>query len=66
MPREDSSRCINPSLSTRAAADASQTALEITLQSDNLVVSDSIDIQVKGIASKTINWTVNIQTTEAG
>ena len=49
-----------------AAADASQTALEITLQSDNLVVSDSIDIQVKGIASKTINWTVNIQTTEAG
>ena len=49
-----------------AAADMSQTGLEITVQADNSTVSDSIDIQVKGIASKTIRWTVNVQTTEAG
>ena len=49
-----------------AAADTSQTGLEITVQVDNSTVSDSIDIRVKGILSKTINWTVNVQTTEAG
>jgi hypothetical protein len=49
-----------------AAADTSQTGLEITVQADNSTVADSIDIQVKGIASKTIRWTVNVQTTEAG
>ena len=49
-----------------AAADTSQTGLEITVQADNSTVSDSIDIRVKGILSKTINWTVNVQTTEAG
>jgi len=49
-----------------AASDTNQTGLEITLQADNATVSDSIDISVKGLASKTINWTVNVQTTEAG
>lgn len=49
-----------------AAADTTQTGLEITVQSDNVTVSDSIDIRVKGIALKTINWTVSVQTTEAG
>jgi len=49
-----------------AAADTAQTTLEITVQSDNVTISDSIDIQVKGLASKTINWTVSVQTTEAG
>ena len=48
-----------------AAADNGQTALEITVQVDN-VISDSIDIRVKGLTGKTINWVVNIQTTEAG
>ena len=49
-----------------AAADNNQTGLQITIQADNSTVSDSIDISVTGIASKTINWTVNVQTTEAG
>jgi len=49
-----------------AAADTAQTTLEVTVQSDNVTISDSIDIQVKGLASKTINWTVSVQTTEAG
>jgi len=49
-----------------AAADTSQTALQITIQADNSTVTDSIDISVTGLSTKTINWTVNVQTTEVG
>lgn len=43
-----------------------QTGLQITIDADVSVVDGSIDVSVNGLASKTIYWVVNIQTTEVG
>lgn len=52
-----------------AASGTGQSALEVSIDADTGSgggIQDSVNISVKGIASKTIRWVANIQTTEVG